>query len=415
METAALLESLLRFFDTGDWWKFASIPIVAGLVGWSTNWAAIKLTFLPLDFLGIPPYLGWQGIIPSKAGKMAAIFVDSTMDRLGSLPELFQRMEPEKIAAQINRIVLPRLGQYTDEVLRAEHPTLWANAPEVLRARVHDRVRVEMPTLVENLMAEASERVEELIDFKHMITTRLEEDPALLNRLFLESGDKEFRFIVRSGLYFGFAFGLVQLAVWFFYPVWWVLPVFGLLVGYATNWIALNIIFRPLYPVKIGPFRFQGLFLQRQVEVARVWCRLVTREIITVRSIVYAMMKGPMAETTHELVRKHIQPIVRESAGLLSLPAAITLGSDSLRDMEHTVGELAVEVSTDPFDDWHFNRDRAEVVEEILRERMENLSPEEFQDLLRPCFQEDELKLILVGAVLGCAAGTAQLVLVFGG
>ena len=72
-------------------------------------------------------------------------------------------------------------------------------------------------------------------------------------------------------------------------------------------------------------------------------------------------------------------------------------------------------VSTDPFDHWPFNRDRARRAEELLRERMESLPPQEFQDLLRPCFQEDEMKLILTGAVLGFAAGFAQLVFVFGG
>ena len=47
-------------------------------------------------------------------------------------------------------------------------------------------------------------------------------------------------------------------------------------------------------------------------------------------------------------------------------------------------------------------------------ERMIALSSEEFQDLLRPCFQEDEIKLILVGAFLGMMAGVGQLVFVFG-
>ncbi len=47
-------------------------------------------------------------------------------------------------------------------------------------------------------------------------------------------------------------------------------------------------------------------------------------------------------------------------------------------------------------------------------ERMNALSSEEFQDLLRPCFQEDEIKLILVGAFLGLVAGVCQLVFVFG-
>ena len=54
-------------------------------------------------------------------------------------------------------------------------------------------------------------------------------------------------------------------------------------------------------------------------------------------------------------------------------------------------------------------------LENVMRTRMLNLSPPEFVGFLRPVFQEDELKLILVGAFLGCAAGVAQLVFVFGG
>ena len=65
--------------------KLATIPVASAIVGWATNWVALKMTFYPLEFRGIPPWLGWQGIIPSKAGKMAGIFVDKTMFRLGTL------------------------------------------------------------------------------------------------------------------------------------------------------------------------------------------------------------------------------------------------------------------------------------------------------------------------------------------
>lgn len=50
----------------------------------------------------------------------------------------------------------------------------------------------------------------------------------------------------------------------------------------------------------------------------------------------------------------------------------------------------------------------------IFRTKMIGLSPPDFVAFLRPVFQEDELKLILVGAVLGMAAGFAQLYFVFG-
>ena len=229
-----------------DFWKHASIPFVAAVVGWATNWVAIKLTFLPLEFRGLCRFLGWQGIIPSKAGKMAAIFAESTMFRLGTLGEIFRHMDPDKMAEHITSVIDPQVETYTDEVMYyGRNSKLWRALPSLVKSRIYDGVRGELPNLVRDLMEEVGDQVEDLVDFKHMLVTRLEGDKVLLNRLFLESGEEEFRFIVKSGFYFGFLFGLVQLAVWVFYKSWWVLPFFGGLVGYATNWIAINIIFRP--------------------------------------------------------------------------------------------------------------------------------------------------------------------------
>lgn len=407
-----MLESILR---DPELWKYASIPFVAAFVGWSTNWVAIKLTFKPLEFVGIRPYLGWQGIIPSKAGKMAEIFVDKTMFRLGRLKEVFEYMDPELMAEHVTKMIDPRLPAYTDEVMFYSNPGVWELLPRPVKNLLYQRVREEMPSLVRKLMEEIADNVEELIDFKHMLTERLEADKDLLNRLFLEAGETEFRFIVRSGLYFGFLFGLVQLAVWIFLPSWWVLPAFGVIVGYATNWFAINIIFRPLHPRRIGPWTLQGLFLKRQHEVARVWCRLVTTEILTLQQLVYAMLYGPKADRAAALVKKHIQPIAEKAVEGYRALADLTVSQEKWDAIKESIGDKAVRVSTDPFDHWPFVSDRAKVIEEVLRERMGRLPPDEFQDLLRPCFQEDEMKLILTGAVLGFLAGWAQLVFVFGG
>eukprot|EP00669_Euglena_mutabilis_P001440 TRINITY_DN11835_c0_g1_i1.p2 TRINITY_DN11835_c0_g1~~TRINITY_DN11835_c0_g1_i1.p2 ORF type:complete len:123 (-),score=41.31 TRINITY_DN11835_c0_g1_i1:3-371(-) len=45
----------------------------------------------------------------------------------------------------------------------------------------------------------------------------------------------------------------------------------------------------------------------------------------------------------------------------------------------------------------------------LLSERMKLLTPEEFENVMHPVFQEDELTLIVAGAVLGAAAGYLQL------
>lgn len=413
--TEQLLQSLQQLVRQPDLWKYVSIPFVAAVVGWATNWVAVKLTFLPVEFVGWRPFLGWQGIIPSKAEKMATIFVDSTMTRLGTLRDVFYGMEPRKIADHVVRYLEPRMDETTDEVMAESNPVLWENLPALVKSQVYAGARRGLPRIVRGLIEEVAERVEELIDFKHMIVSRLVENRALLNRLFLESGEKEFKFIIRSGFHFGFLFGLVQLAVWIVYPAWWVLPLFGLAVGWATNWIALNLIFRPLEPVAVGPWTVQGLFLKRQEEVAAVWCHIVTREILTARQLMVSLMQGPRSERSRKLVVKHAKPIVDEALGLVRPAAQFTVGLKGYADIRASAGEKALDLSVTPFDDPVFNEGRAQVIERLLRERMEALPPEQFQDLLRPCFKEDEWKLILTGAVLGALAGVAQLVFVFGG
>lgn len=395
-------------------WQNASIPIVAGLVGWYTNWVAIEMTFRPLKAWGWPPFLGWQGIIPAKATRMAEIFVDSTMIKLGTLPELFQRMEPDKIAAQILKVVTPRLRRMTDEVMLEQDPDLWRSTPDLIKLKIYDNVEQALPQAVEGLMQEASERIEELVDFKHMVVSRLSDDPALLNRIFLESGAAEFHFLVRSGLYFGFLFGLFQLGQWLLYPAWWTLPVSGAIVGYATNWLALNIVFRPLHPRRFGPLVLQGIFLKRQKQVAAVWCRIVTTEIVSVRAIIQAMLAGPKKATTEALIRKHIEPIVYAGVAPFQAGIEMAVGRDKMKAIREMVGRRSLAISAHPFDDWHFNRERSLLVEKLLVQRMEEMPPEDFQGLLRPCFQEDEMKLILVGAVLGLIAGWGQAIFVFG-
>ncbi len=396
-------------------WQYASIPLIAALIGWFTNWLAIQMTFLPLDFVGLRPVFGWQGIIPSKAAKMADIAVDATIAKLGTVSEVFAQIDPKVLAEYIVHCHLPRIGEYVDEIMLEEYPTLWENLPESAKRLLYERVAATAPRLVDSLIQEINQHVDSLFDLKAMVKQQLTRDKSLLNQMFRECGDKEFRFIIHSGLWLGFLFGLLQTGLWILFPADWTLPACGLIVGLGTNWVALNIIFRPLEPRRIGPVTLQGLFLKRQKEVAGTFCRLVTHKILTVENIVAAMLSGPQKDRTQALIQKHVKRLVDDTAGLGKPLTQILMGPKGFADLKHKVGEKALAISRTTFADQMFNQERAQAVERIMRERMEALSPAEFQQLLRPCFQEDEIKLILVGGGLGFLAGLAQWTWVFGG
>jgi hypothetical protein len=148
--------------------------------------------------------------------------------------------------------------------------------------------------------------------------------------------------------------------------------------------------------------------------VAATWCRIVASEIVSVRAIMQAMLYGPKKENTERLIRKHLEPIAWQAVAPFEAGIEMAVGRDRMRAIAALIGRNALAIAALPFEDWHFNRERSELVERLLRERMEEMPPEDFQGLLRPCFQEDELKLILVGAALGLVAGWAQAVFVFG-
>lgn len=37
-----------------NYWLYLSIPVVSAIVGWGTNVVALKMTFFPIEFFGIP-------------------------------------------------------------------------------------------------------------------------------------------------------------------------------------------------------------------------------------------------------------------------------------------------------------------------------------------------------------------------
>ena len=50
-------------------------------------------------------------------------------------------------------------------------------------------------------------------------------------------------------------------------------------------------------------------------------------------------------------------------------------------------------------------------METIIRQKMSELPPDEFEGVLHPAFQEDEIQLIILGGVLGAIAGALQLLM----
>jgi uncharacterized membrane protein YheB (UPF0754 family) len=360
-------------------WKYLSIPIVAAAVGYITNWVGVKMLFYPIVWTGIPikrwpqqplGILGWQGIVPAKRLQMASTMVDVTINRLLSIQEVFNKLNP----ITLTKLLLPSVGS-------------------VLYGGLLPKQALE-PFLTKVSKAMIA-NIQRIVDIRSLVITGMTTDARVLGQFFQRVGARELKFLVESGTYFGFALGLLQMVQWMIYPVNWTLPISGAIVGYVTNWIALKWIFEPLEPTKLGPFVLQGLFLRRQKEVSSEFSSYITNNILNSQEVWKAILSGNSL--------KEFRALIVSQLPFLSNTQVTNIISKLQEDLLTTVTSTAASIH--PI---HSYINQKLNLKYTLIRKMNSLSPREFERVLHPIFQEDELTLILAGGVLGMIAGGIQ-------
>jgi uncharacterized membrane protein YheB (UPF0754 family) len=169
--------------------------------------------------------------------------------------------------------------------------------------------------MVRSVTDQIGENIDQLLDVKLMVIRHIEADPTLANRMFLEVGKKELRFIQNFGFFFGLLLGAPMIFIIRALPQWWVLPIGGVIIGYVTNLLALRMIYEPVEPRKIGPFTIQGLFIRRQPEAAEVYAKIIADDVITLQHIGDELLHGPRSHRTRLMIETALGPAVDHAVG----------------------------------------------------------------------------------------------------
>ena len=429
---------LARAKFLANWVAYAFIPVVAGILNWLTNALAVKMIFSPEEYVGLDikrfpetpaGFFGWQGIVPCKVRKMSSTMVDLMTSRLLDVREVFGRLdkqtcgeclEPgidaiaEGVAADLFAASAESSGESSEneeKPLPSWSAALVAAAPLAATLAAKDLARKHGKQLVASVLGEMQQRVPEVWDVKTQVVGAMTRDKKIIVELFQRCGRNEFAFIRRSGLYFGFLFGIFQMVQWLVWDPWWSLAVGGAAVGYATNWLALTLMFSPVHPKTFGPFTLHGAFLRRQDEVSGEFASMLRSRVLSAENIWREILTGTTTsrvffEILERKTREQLEKARAEER--IVACAAKALGETRWALIERAVVARVLADLPGHLPLVYAYSDGALDLEATLREKMRGLSGEEFEGVLHPVFQEDELTLILVGAFLGMVAGFAQ-------
>ena len=419
-----------------------TIPPVTAFVTWIHVWMALKMLFYPIKFRGIRianfpffglPGFGWQGIVPRKAGKISGVIVDQTLSKLGSLDEFFQAMEPEQMAVFITNTIDKNIESLIDEIMLERSETLWGNIPYALKRRIYTQAHQALPEIMQSLVMDLTYHIEDLVDMRQMIVNTMENDRRLMVDMFLKVGQKEIDFIWHISALIGLVFGIIQMFLFLILPQHWTVPFFAAIWGFLTNWIAIWMVFNPIEP-RLVPyvkffertpsfpffrlqaphrtqFSWQGGFIKRQEEVSEVFAEIVVNDLVTLENIMNEMMYGARSAQTRELMKSHLHQLLESP--IVKTTLRMSLGRREYGQLKNTIIDKSIIATMIPLRDPELNESRASKIFGLFRDRIRALSPNEFQNLLRPAFREDELTLIVLGGLTGFLAGWLHLILVF--
>ena len=316
----------------GFWLRYASIPIVAAAIGYGTNVLAVIMMFAPLEYIGFGEAffrkwgfsLGWQGIVPANAEKMARktvkLFTEGEK-ALFNVREIFEEIDPAEVARALKPVLPHSVRKVVDAVAAVHAPDVWESLPLSARHELVEEICERAPPYIVAMMDDMKENIDDLLDLEELVVEKLLEDKNLMNEMFQRCGETELRFLERSGLYFGFLLGIVQAVLWYWLQqsydqqtLWWFLPAAGAVCGYVTNALALYIIFNPVEKTQLGCFSLHGLFLQRQVQVSSTFAHISAEKVLNTRNLWERIMFGPCRHVLEGIVTRQVGPLPPTSA-----------------------------------------------------------------------------------------------------
>ena len=199
--------------EAPDLWTWITIPAIGAVIGWSTNWLAVKMIFRPIrprQFLG----LRLQGLVGRRQKELARAIGRVVGSELVQHKDLVSSLDQLDFAAILGNVLerglapklqelrgLPLIGGYLTEARIAD-----------LRNSIVQGVMVHRQAFLD----EVEKGLSKGLDVPHLVETKVATFAVeKLEALILEVAGRELRAIVVLGAVLGALIGLLQVGfVW---------------------------------------------------------------------------------------------------------------------------------------------------------------------------------------------------------
>lgn len=196
-----------------NYYGLVLIPIISALIGWFTNWIAIKMLFhpkIPIKIVGIT----FQGIFPKKQKQFAEILGKVVSNELLSFKEI-----EEKISNPNNvQKIMPLVEEHIDNFLRVKLTQQMPMISIFIGNKTIEQLKTvfitELQELFPKVMSNYMGKLQNDLDLEKIVTEKVNNFSSdkledILNSIM----KKELKFVEILGGILGFTIGIFQVLI----------------------------------------------------------------------------------------------------------------------------------------------------------------------------------------------------------
>lgn len=191
---------------------FITIPLISALIGWITNYIAVKMIFRPrreINILGIRII----GLIPKRKSLLADKIAQTVENELISHRDIMNIMKSEDFHSQLGSVLKTKIEGFITSKVSSNSLLAMFVTPDTV-SRLSALLMEELETELPGIMDEMFKKVESKLDFHTIIRDKIMGfDLAKLESIIYDIASKELKAIELLGGVLGFAVGLAQLAI----------------------------------------------------------------------------------------------------------------------------------------------------------------------------------------------------------
>ncbi len=196
--------------------KIVLIPLISGLIGWVTNYLAVRMIFHPYKPWGLGSFK-IQGLIPKRKDELAVSIGNTVSKHLISHTDITNSLKITRIDESFEQLIDEKLTMFIDEKLFSFNPMIAAFINSEIKSKIKKALCSELILIMPELVEKFSYNLENSLDLQAHVTERIKSfDLKKLEQIILEISSRELKAIEVYGGILGFIIGLVQVGLIYF-------------------------------------------------------------------------------------------------------------------------------------------------------------------------------------------------------